>query len=349
MLSANTLELSENACSPRRMCPDITQLMLTYAIPSYKLPEWIDKSIHKKIFGSENIISNPRAVQFIKNSMGKFEGYGFAANPSPIIENRVKSFVENYFSNDLTTIMNLMSNPTRDRNFLEWAKIHIYNFVDGMREKLDRDNYDNLMRRLLVNNRSRDFYDKYLADKYWAWVFFSHYPYFPNESDDVNEQYFISILNKRPNSTTFAQKIPAPLIIKKLEIMCGLSKPDIIDQNISEKLGKILLDIDPCYITQNPGAIHILKARPGLIDDQVVYYNPKVSELIECGLVKPKLSKLLKLGYNDPKLIDIVKNLVKEPIKDITMIEYGIMNNQNILLPSSNQKLIRRTMTHLFL
>lgn len=338
---------------------DITLLVLKYLIPLYKLPDWVDPSIHKYILSSRYITSNPRAVLFIKkNLIDNYWGSEFAKNPSPIIMRHVQNLPEEYFD-DLCQIYNLMENPSDDPEFREWAKTKICKYIDKVETFAGMHKIDTICE-ALRKNRSKEVFDKYLANSgFWpCFMYGDHYPYFTNETDEVNMRYFIIMLNqmKKYNGVTeqaSMQAMPVPLIIKKLSIMAKLSDPepypeqypDQIYEKVDILLGKHII---PKYISYNPGAIHILKARPDLIDPKTIYSNSKVGDLIECELVKPDLKTLLTLTHSDPKIVDAIKKLIKEPCKKFSDIEDGIIHNHYIFEASGDLRLIRRVMAYLF-
>ena len=102
-----------------------------------------------------------------------------------------------------------------------------------------------------------------------------------------------------------------------------------------EMLGRI----SPASISMNPGAIHILKALPHLIDKRTITCNPKFSQIIREGLISiDDVEWSCSTYYNDPELVKIIgENL--HVLRKIRLTD--IASNCNYLLePVSMKKVI---------
>lgn len=328
---------------------DVSQLVIRYTIESYKLPKWIDKSFHPEIFKIYGIGENHRAAKYIMKNLPEFPIERIGSNPHPKIIEHIKSYVETHGLNK-HSMLHIMRNPSTDPDFIAWVDDKISNFMDEQARILSHDEFNELLMSSTHSNKSKKFFDKYLAsdDNYSSRVFLNFYPYFPNESNETNTQYFISMLNKFYELPFCIGEIPAPLIIKKLEIIYGLAPPDSIpDQVISEKLSTLMRNMEPANISQNPGAIHILKAKPKLINALSLSHNPRVGEIIECGLLRVNLLRLLTYRTDDSKVFDIIKKSIVKPIRDIAQIKYIDVWNQYLFESYDNMRLIRLVLTHL--
>ena len=343
-----------------KMLPtDIIQLIMTYSTPQYKLPDWIDKSLHQQILNSDLLGSNPRATRYIRKNLPKYSIAQLASNPDPHVIHKVMMF-STFDPIGYYEAINLMKNPSTDKAFLEWAERKICEVIDSDVDKWARPERDAVLISFARINKFKGFYDKYLKNSQLLWTntFNSTYPYFIDASEEVNEQYFIHMLMQCNTTDKQVQKVPAPLIIKKLEIMCGLAVPSSIsDPKLSEQLGLVIGEIDPFYLSQNPGAIHILKARPGLINVLNVLNNPKVSVLIDAGVISSKINALWRtLQHNDPELVKIIGSKVKEPIKNIDTWIGGaidlknlLRNNNYMLEPDKSPRFFRRVIFSMLL
>lgn len=329
---------------------DVSQLIIRYTIQSNKLPRWIDKSMHGEVIQLHRFGSNPRAAKYIMKNLSKFKIERLVSNPDPRIIKYVRSYVDTYRLDGQT--MGIIVNLSKDPDFIKWVENKVNEFMDKQMRKLPAEEFYDLLRIMLQGKLSKNFFDRYLApdNELSERVFMDRYPYFPNESKEINEQYFITMLKKSKHIPFSVRNLPVPLIIKKLEIIYGLASSDTIpDPIISENLSILLRDKpdDKACISKNPGAIHILKAKPELIDSAAVLVNPNIGELIESGLVQATLPQLIKLRTNDSKVFDIIKRTISEPIRDIDFIENLDVSNPYFFESYGETRLIRRVLSYL--
>lgn len=324
---------------------DVSQLIMRYNIELYRLPKWIDKSAHSQVLKLPGLGSNPRAARYIMKNLSDFPIERIASNPHPIVIEQIKSVLD---ANGLDEYLMcaLMFNPSPEPNFIAWAENKINNFMGNQKQTLSSEQYDYLMIRALGSNRSKTFHDRYLLtnDDYSTRVFLNgHYPYFPNESDEINEQYFVSLLNRFPNIPVILGHIAAPPIIKKIEMQYGLAPPDSIQNpQIVDNLNTVFIGPDAFEgISANPGAINILKAKPELIDHEMVLENENIGELIECGLVSVDLPELIKLRTRDSKVFDAIKKSVKVPITNSDLISQIDVSNPYLFESYGGDRTIR--------
>lgn len=284
---------------------DIIKLVLTYSTPiPYKLPAWIDKSIRNKIYRSSPFAKNPKNFRYILKNPEQF-GYEILENPAPELKFMIMARANQLSNSEIINakiFRHIANNKSNDPGFIKFITDKIIRAID---EFIDQNSSDvielgNLFRLISRANTSKDIFDKYIYENcfsdeyYYGYTFSEKYPYFPNESEETNIEYFMKMFDKLKShpyglmNGIWMQAWPIPIIIKYLEIAYGLSETNSMDFDTKQRLYELLGPLSNFQISRNPGAIHILKALPELIDSVSIYQNPRVGELIDLGIIKPK-------------------------------------------------------------
>lgn len=310
---------------------DIICLVLTYSIePVYKLIPEIRNRIHKLPFGCFG--TNPKNRYDILTYPKRYSIRQIIGNPHPKIEKhvmeRINESIKNksdfrYFYNELALV------KTNNLEYIKWIEKTIFNYADRLCENNgfsgwirsiinnitgETQFYINLLKVLMSKYRSKKFYDKIhnVVNDDMYMMKYGTYPFFLDISKEQNEQEFIRLLSSLEKYAPIPQiqRIDHPAIINELEIIYGLNSDKSVSS--SEFIRKMMGPADPMCITMNPGAIHILKKNPRLINHYYASSNPKFMELVNCGLAHDLRYPIVrqKLEKENPLIISSIVDIL---------------------------------------
>lgn len=287
---------------------DIINLVMNYSIePIYKLiPEILEKinKFHSGFFGH-----HPKMVRKILKNPEKYNLHDITDNPHPKVH---KHMMTRPIDDGYKCIW-IASVRTDDPEFNEWREKIIFDYTDKLlRENIDPGNNTRWLEAMIPKYKSKKFYDRY---KSYINVpalqpfMFCQYPHFLDITEEESSIEFLRMLGEIEEYAPIPeiQGMNHPAIINELDIVHGFKPKEFS----SEFIRKIMGPINPRYISMNPGAIHILKAFPHLIDEYFARANPKFIMMVDSGIIThpvihPKLEK------NDPELISRVVNILNK-------------------------------------
>lgn len=273
---------------------DVTNLVLTYATePIYTFIPEIPKPSHQEI--RAQLGTNPWASRYILKHLNIYNPHQIIANPDlRIISHTIKTLLLDGSSLNRRTLSriygNLLLNAPNESELIKQVETL---FFSDMESALGENRNGILLRRIFSycfsSCRSKKLFDLY-AERFGFTtndlLAMGSYLFFADLTEEENSRELLRILEniRSPTDTRLGilpikQRTDHPIMIKELEIVCGIS---------SEKSARTyrVHMLNPDEISRNPGAIHILQARPDLISYDSVVFNPKICTLIKSGIVK---------------------------------------------------------------
>lgn len=346
---------------------NIIKLLLAYTVePVYKLiPSLSEKMINLPTgcFGT-----NPKNRYDILARPEKYSFYDIINNPHPKIQKEVMRRTEEFIKKKLDIhdlYINLASVKSNNSDYAKWIEKIIFNYADRLcgnnntgligwasniqnylsgQTALHMDSLTGLVSKY----RSKKFYDKFYSvpNVDIELIKFGTYPFFLDISEEENQQEFIRLLKNLEKRAPIPeiQRINHPAIINELEIIYGLN-PDK-SKSSSKFIRKMMGPIELWYVSNNPGAAHILKTIPELKNK---CFNTKMS-IEESELIKqnPIIMANIFARFDCSKSNGFTNNQLVKLARE-NMIAQIDMDHNCIFYDPYEKKLINLVYTHLFL